>query len=243
MTLHRAYVSAEILAKAQIGQSIELPTVATHRLKQVVRVSPDEVVELFDGAGMLVRGTLEESGSFRVQTITRAQKVGPKLLLAQAMVNQSKLEEIVENVTQLGADGFILFMAAHSIAKLTIRTKDQVERLRRIATDSARQSERSDIPEVSDPVSFTELVANLKKSHATIFVGEPRESLRLTDALREIDSSRDIILVVGPEGGLSDAELVHLQAIGAKTIRYAPHVLRTQTAGLVGLSIIQSYVR
>lgn len=238
MTLHRAYVPTEILANAQIGQSLELPAEVTHRLKHVVRVSPNEVVELFDGAGLLVQA----DGNFRVQSVTREQKIGPRLLLAQAMLNKSKLEEIVENVTQLGADGFIFFMATHSVAKSTNRTKDQVERLRRIATDAARQSERSDIPTLSEPMSFAQLITNLKEANAAIFVGEPRESSRLGDALKDADSSQDVILVIGPEGGLSETELAQLKSIGAKIVRYAPYVLRTQTAGLVGLSIIQSHL-
>jgi|GEM_PF-228257 len=243
MTLHRAHVSADILAKARLDQSVELPAEVAHRLRQVVRVSQNEIVELFDGSGLLVRGVIGSDGTLRVQTISKEQKTGPKLLLAQAIVNQSKLEEIVENATQLGADGFILFMATHSVAKLTSRTKHQVERLRRIATDAARQSERSHIPDVTEPVSFTELLTKLKESNSTLFVGEPRESCRLTDALKTLDSSQDVILVIGPEGGFTDTELEQFKAIGAKIVRYAPYVLRTQTAGLVGLSIIQSYVR
>ncbi len=238
MTIHRAFVGPQILQTAKEKELLELPSEVAHRLLDVVRVKPDEIVELFDGQGLLVRGTVESRSSVRVQSINKAHKSEPKLILAQAMVNQSKLEAIVQDATELGVDSIILFSAAHSVAKVTDRTANQIERLQRIATDAARQCERADIPHLQGPLSFAELISRLTNTNS--YAGDARADEKLADALNVADASLDSTLVVGPEGGLSNSELAQLKNAGAQIVRYSPHVLRTETAGVVGLSIIQS---
>lgn len=245
MTLHRAFVATKWLEQAQANSEINLPSDVVHRLYKVVRVSKDELVELFDGQGLCVLGHVVSANAphFRVESIEKRPQVGPRLILAQALVSQKKLEEIVQHCTEISADQFILFSARNSIAKVTNRNADQVERLNRIAVDAARQSERAEVPKVTGPFSFTELVSLLKAQDCVVLVGEPREKTRLVDVLLTIPKNQDIALVIGPEGGLTDDELKSLSDIGARSVCYAPHVLRTETAGLVGLSIIQSSIR
>jgi len=238
MSMHRAFVGPQILQNAKEKELLELPFEVAHRLLDVVRVKQGEHVELFDGQGLLVRGTVETRSSFHVQSVEKSHKTGPKLILAQAMVNQSKLEAIIQDATELGVESIILFSAAHSVAKVTDRIANQIERLQRIATDATRQCERSDIPGIFGPLNFAELIARISKSNS--FAGDARAALKLTDALKAADASLDSILIIGPEGGLSRSELDQLKSAGAQIVRYAPHVLRTETAGLVGLSIIQS---
>jgi 16S rRNA (uracil1498-N3)-methyltransferase len=245
MTLHRAFVAPEWLISATLNSSIDLPDDVFHRLSKVVRVSKDEVVELFDGKGLCVRGRLVSSQSprFQIESIEQKAVGGAKLTLVQALVAPAKLEAIVQDSTELGISQFLLFAAKNSVTKITKRTSDQIARLQRIAIDAARQCERPDVPLISGPVGLAEMLLQLKERGALLLVGDPRVQTRLIDTLADRDLDQEIMLVVGPEGGLDDEELRALTQIGAKSVSYAPYVLRTETAGLVGLSIIQSLVR
>jgi 16S rRNA (uracil1498-N3)-methyltransferase len=237
MTIHRAYVPPKWLSEATPNSLINLPDDVVHRLCKVVRVTKDEVVELFDGEGLCVQGHVMGT-QFQIAKLERRSKSGARITLAQALVATNKLELIVQHATELGVDGMVLFVAQNSVTKITKRTHDQVSRLQRIATDAARQCERADIPEIDGPLDFNDLIGVL--TGKTILVGDPREQIRLVDVIDK--GAQEIVLVVGPEGGLSPAEINALTRIGGKTVRYGPYVLRTETAGLVGLSIIQSQI-
>jgi 16S rRNA (uracil1498-N3)-methyltransferase len=170
---------------------------------------------------------------------------GPSLTLVQALVKQDKLEEIVQHNTELGVHRFVLFAATRSVVKVTDRTRAQVERLSRIALDAARQCERSDVPTIEGPVVVSHLMPILAQEDGLVLIGEPREKNHLFDVLSNADVAglKNVVLIVGPEGGLDDNETLSFTAKGAVPVQYARHVLRTQTAGLVGMSIIQSFFR
>lgn len=235
MTLHRAHVPAKWLAHSKPHSQLALPQEVLHRLTAVVRVSSGELVELFDGEGLCVRGYVR-GDRFEVESVEKKSKSGPRMVLAQALVARGKLEDIVQQATQIGADKIVLFTSKNCVTKITERSDEQIERLRRIAVDATRQCERADTPEIAGPIRFADLVASVQTTKA--FVGDPREQTHL---LGQIDSdAQEITLIVGPEGGLDLVELAALKQAGAKAVRYAPYVLRTEIAGLVGLSIIQS---
>lgn len=247
MTLHRAFVSTNLLDSASIGTAFDLSEDVAHRLIKILRLTTDEQVELFDGKGVLVRGRLVALGKSQilVETIERKSIQGVRLTLVQALVKQDKLEEVVQHGTELGVHQFIFFSAQRSIVKVTERTSSQFQRLEKIAIDASRQCERSDVPDVIGPLTFEKLLTQIVKPKILVFLGEPREAISLAKVLSEADQSEvdEVILIVGPEGGLDDSEIHALLRIGAKAVRYAPYVLRTQTAGLVGMSIIQSFFK
>lgn len=247
MTLHRAYISETYLVSAVVGSAIVLPKDVSHRLLNILRIPLGVQVELFDGRGTLVRGCLnsKESSLFLVSEIEIKKNTSVTLTLIQAMTKQDKLEAIVQPLTELGIDRFIFFNAKRSITKTTDRTAKQMERLERIAIDAARQSERSEVPLLTGPINFEELVPLLQNAKSLILVGEPRVSSSLSGVMSNMDVSQfdEVVLIIGPEGGLHETEMSVLKSVGAIPVAYAPHVLRTQTAGLVGMSIIQSFVR
>ena len=247
MTMHRAHVPSESLGTAKVGSDLTLPTNVYHRLARVLRISADEEVELFDGSGLVVRGNLvsHKAELFFVASVERNIRKGPTLTLVQALVKQDKLEQIIQPITELGVHRVVLFLAHRCLVKVTERTPAQIDRLKRIATDAARQCERVDVPVIDGPITFAELRLLLGGSEKLLLLGDPRAEVNLVDVMIKCDEEKihDVYLIIGPEGGLADEETSTLHHDGALLVRYAPHVLRTQTAGIVGMSIVQSFFR
>jgi 16S rRNA (uracil1498-N3)-methyltransferase len=146
-------------------------------------------------------------------------------------------ELAVETATEAGVDGVIPWRAARCVAKWEQgpRGEKALARWRSTVREAAKQARRPWVPTVSAPVSTAELARRVGEVERTLVLHESAD-----DVLRASDlpASGDVLLVVGPEGGISDAELDTLVAAGARTVRLGPDVLRASTAAAVALGAI-----
>jgi 16S rRNA (uracil1498-N3)-methyltransferase len=256
--VRRAHVDPISLAAARPGERFALPDDAARRLARVLRLDDGAPIELFDGAGLLVRGAFAPPDGVRVEQVLRAEDALPPLILAQAVVATDKLELVVQKGTELGASAFWLFAADRSQVRLDgDRAEKRRARLGRIAEDAARQCGRGRVPQVEGPLSLRPLCERVTAFCATghvAAVGAVDAVAPLSTVWRgpfgpngtderapaaeppRLSSHRGLLLVVGPEGGLTPDEIGALQAAGAQAVSLGPHVLRTETAGLVGLA-------
>ncbi|WP_257346063.1 16S rRNA (uracil(1498)-N(3))-methyltransferase [Pseudalkalibacillus decolorationis] len=164
--------------------------------------------------------------------------------IAQGLPKHDKLEMIVQKGTELGANQFIPYQASRSIVKWDQKkAKKKTERLQKIIKEAAEQSHRSLMPECREPVSFEDLLS-IGESYTIKIVAfeeeaKANETTRLANLLINADSSRDrILVIIGPEGGLTDEEVKALQLAGFVTCGLGPRILRTETAGIYVLSAI-----
>lgn len=210
----------------------------------VRRIRPGEVLALSDGAGTLaeciVDGVGKRALTARVLNRRTVSPPGPPVTVVQAIPKSERSELAVELATEAGADGFVAWQAGRCVARWDgERAEKGLRRWRAVARSAARQSRRSHIPAVSGPVStaeLTALVARRVADGATVLTLHESATAPLAESLAAQPPS--ILLVVGPEGGIDDAEIAALTGAGAATVRLGPTVLRTSTAAAVALGAI-----
>jgi 16S rRNA (uracil1498-N3)-methyltransferase len=210
----------------------------------VRRMRAGERLMLSDGDGGLARCVVEavqagRDAALHVLIEERWTEPEPSLrvIVVQALVKGDRGELAVELATEAGADAVLPWRAARSVARWADgpRGAKALTRWRATARAAAKQARRGRVPDVGEPIDTTELVTRIR-SATVAFVLEAGVSERLADI--ELPSSGDIILVVGPEGGITDDELATLTGAGAKTVRLGPTVLRTSTAAAVALGAL-----
>ena len=210
----------------------------------VRRIRPGEALVISDGAGVLADCVVETAEkralTARVTSRRNAVRPAPQVTVAQAIPKSERAELAVELATVAGADGFQAWQADRCVARWDGDRADKgLRRWRAVARSAARQSRRAWIPGVEGPLSSAEL---------SRLVGEQVAAGGLVLALHEsadraladfpVAQALSIMLIVGPEGGISDGELDEFSAAGAEAVRLGPTVLRTSTAAAVALGAL-----
>lgn len=163
--------------------------------------------------------------------------------IAQGLPKGDKLDLIVQKGTELGAAMFLPFEAERSIVKWDRKKRQKkTERLQKIAKEAAEQAHRSRVPNVSEPISFQELLSRSKRHHAKIVAYEEEakrgENENLVKALRQAPIGGSLLVAIGPEGGFSDNEARALKEHGFFLCGLGPRILRTETAALYILAAV-----
>lgn len=213
-----------------------------HHAATVRRIRVGEHLDLSDGAGELAGCVVEEVGKGRLaaRVLHRSSVPAPSpvVTVVQALPKSDRSELAIELATEAGADAFIAWQAARCVARW--ETPPKVDKgLRRwaaVARSAARQSRRPRIPEVSGVVSTTELAGGFTDGGAVVLVLHESATRPITDVA--LASAESVVLVVGPEGGLTDDEVAVLTDAGATAVRLGPSVLRTSTAAAVALGAL-----
>jgi 16S rRNA (uracil1498-N3)-methyltransferase len=207
----------------------------------VKRLRPGEAVLLSDGRGGLAHAVVDAAGRDTVDlTITGradADPPTPRVLLAQALVKGDRGELAVELATEAGVDGILPWRAARCVARWEEgpRGEKALARWRSTVREAAKQARRPWLPAVEEPVTTAALARRVAAVDLAVVLHEAA-SERLTDV--SLPPLGDLLLVVGPEGGVTDAEIDALVAAGARPVRLGPEVLRASTAAAVALGAL-----
>lgn len=209
----------------------------------VRRMRVGEGIQLSDGRGLRVRGEVSALGnsSLTVQVSSVEQESTPSvgLTIIQALAKGDRDELAVQAATELGCWGVIPWQAERSISKWEgAKIAKSVERWQTIVGEAAKQSLRVFEPVVAQPIGSKQLVASVK-NFDLVLVLDPTSSVGL-GSLDFNASQKSIAIVVGPEGGISDHELEALEDAGAIRVHLGEPILRTSTAGVAAISVIQS---
>ena len=208
----------------------------------VSRVRPGERLQIGNGAGLMLAATVVDADArlltLRVETVTVTALLTPRIRLVQALAKGDRDELAVQAATELGIDGVIPWAASRSVTRWEgAKIKKGRDRWSSIVREASKQSIRAWLPTVADLMS-TKMLAELAGSTRMLLL-EPSATERLTSQAAPTDD-REILLVVGPEGGISPAELTLLEQAGATPVRLGDNVLRTSTAGPAALSILNT---
>ena len=166
-----------------------------------------------------------------------------RVTIASGLPKGDKLEWIIQKGTELGAESFIPFNAARSIVKWDEKKGGKkVERWSKIAKEAAEQSHRVTIPTIHAPFSFKQLCEVSTQYDKKIVAYEEAakrgEKSAFARVLKEMKANESVLIVFGPEGGLSEKEVDTLLDIGFVSCSFGPRILRTETAPLYGLAAI-----
>ena len=206
----------------------------------VRRVRVGELLVLSDGSGRIAgacvtavsRGTVEVDVEPPVNTPEPAVRV----TLVQALPKGERSELSVELATEAGVDALVPWAASRCVARWSPEKSVRgTARWQTVAREAAKQSRRSSVPPVS-PLASTDTVTRLIESSSATLVLHEAGSVPITAA--KLPTAGDVVLVVGPEGGISPDELDAFTAAGAQVVRLGPEVLRTSTAAAVALGAL-----
>jgi 16S rRNA (uracil1498-N3)-methyltransferase len=210
----------------------------------VRRLRVGERLVLSDGAGGMARCVVEAVQAGRDAALTLAieehwteEPPALRVIVAQALAKGDRGELAVELATEAGADAIVPWRAARSVARWEEGTRGDkaLTRWRTTARAAAKQARRAHIPEVAEPANTREL-AELAQTVSRALVLESGITTRLTEI--ELPAQGDVLLIVGPEGGITDDELATLRQAGARAVRLGTTVLRTSTAAAVALGAL-----
>jgi 16S rRNA (uracil1498-N3)-methyltransferase len=215
-----------------------------HHAADVQRLRAGEELLLADGRGGVARAevTAVGRGSIDVRVGERSftPAADPRLVVVQGIAKGDRGELAVQAMTEIGVDEIVPWAASRSVAQWRgdrgVKARDKWVST---AREAAKQARRSWLPEVSgSPDVSTKLVAARLGAVAAAFVLHEEASDRLTTA--KLPAAGEIVLVVGPEGGISDQELGTFVTAGAHPVKLGDNVLRTSTAGVAALSVLNA---
>lgn len=220
------------------GDLLTLTGAEAKHASVVRRVRVGEAVTIGDGSGVWLEGSVEDVSAsqvdVRVTARTVQQQPTSRITLAQALAKGDRDELAVQAACELGVDEIVPWQAARSVSRWEgpKATKGR-DRWQTIVREAAKQAHRAWVPSVSE-VSSTGRLARLAATHRMLVL-DPTAKTPLTGIRPD---GRDIVLVVGPEGGISPEELEKLEDAGAERIRLGDTVLRTSTAGPAAIAVL-----
>lgn len=228
------------LAGVAAGDRVSVEGDEAHHAVAVRRLRVGERVVLTDGRGIAATGAVAETGkrvfAVAVDRVEYADPPAPAVTVVQALPKGERGELAVEVLTEVGVARIVPWAASRSVAVWKgERAERSLAKWRATAREAAKQARRPWFPEVA-PLATTAEVAALVGAAGVAVVLHEEGAARLADVA--LPTEGELLLVVGPEGGLSEQELAGFEAAGAVTIRLGAEVLRTSTAGLAAVSAL-----
>lgn len=209
----------------------------------VRRITVGETVDLGDGAGAMARCDVVDVGRDTVVCAVRERwhrpAPEPRLTVVQALPKGERGELAVELMTEAGVDTIVPWQAKRSIARWQGgKAEKGAAKWRSTAREAAKQSRRPHLPAVAELHQAEAVAARIAEADLALLLHEEAE-VRL--ATLTPPTTGEVLLVVGPEGGFTDAELDAFTTAGARRVALGGSVLRTSTAGIAALSILQAH--
>ena len=207
----------------------------------MLRKRDGDAVEIIDSAAQRFTATLAIDGkSVRAllgEKRSPASHTLPRVTVAQGIPKGQKMDFVVEKLTELGAARIVPLRSERTVASEVGENK--IERWRRLAKAAAQQCGRDEIPEIPDPVNLAALRATFSEYDAVLFPWELADRRPLRETLPPlVAGAGSILVVIGPEGGFSHAEAGAAEAAGAKLLSLGARILRTETAALAVLAVL-----
>lgn len=205
----------------------------------VRRIRPGERVDVGDGRGTVaecvVASVAGDTVTLNVTTHRAEPPPRPRLVVVQALAKGDRGEDAVEAMTEVGVDELVPWAAARSVVRWEgARGEKSLGRWRSIAREAAKQSRRAWLPEVAPLASTAEVAARLRSAALAVVL---HEDAATPLAAATVPPDGEIVVVVGPEGGITEAEL---DAFAATPYRLGHSVLRTSTAGVAAAAVLLS---
>ena len=239
--MHRFYVDTPIAAA---GERVVLSREESAHAARVLRLRPGEEVRLLDGENLweAVLDVVDDKATEAiVKTCCPSPEAPAQAVLIQGLPKADKLELIAQKGTELGMWELWPVEMERSVAKADKADKGDKkrERLSRIALEAAKQSGRAHVPEIAPTTSFAKALSKLDGFDLVLVAWEEEHALPMSQAVKGLEKTPErVAIVIGPEGGISQAEWEKLREAGAVSVTLGRRILRTETAGLCALSVL-----
>jgi len=235
--IRRLHVSRISLGK------VELDPAQSHHATRVLRLELNDPVELFDDEGAVAAGvivSIEPGVTIRVDELREASKRQHHLTVAAAVPKGDRADWMVEKLSELGVDLFIPLEAARSV--VLPGGKNKIDRWRRLAVESAKQSRRTGVMEIQELAPLKNALAHATQQGIAWCLSTQPSAQPIMNLLKE-NLPEKLTVFIGPEGGWTDEELSQFETAGAKHIGLTASILRIETAAVTTAAVIQCAIR
>ena len=236
MRIPRIYTPAMLNS----GDSIDLDENAFNHAVRVLRLKQGDALTLFNGQGGEYEAELiavqKKHASARINQFNTRERESPlPIILGQCISRGEKMDYTIQKAVELGVTGIVPLFSERCGVKLNQeRQSKRLQHWQSVIISACEQSGRNRIPALHQAMPLHEWLLQLNTSLKLVL--DPGSS----DALNCLSKpEKDLALLIGPEGGLSDAEIRSAINAGFNGVRLGPRILRTETAGLTALSVIQ----
>lgn len=212
------------------GKVINLSAQDRRYLFKVLRLKPGDSLIVGNGRGSIYEAKIKSNQQIEVLDKLVYEDGQVNLVLCQALLKGEKNEFVIEKATELGVKRIIPFISERCIRRETKKT----ERWQKIAKEASEQSRRSTVPEISEPLVFHELIEKI--DNAILFWEKERRGL--FEKFANLSKDRDIYILVGPEGGFSEEEVIKARNRGVQIASLGSRPLRAETAAVAAVAIL-----
>lgn len=222
------------------GDAIKISGNDAHHLARSLRAKRGDKLTAVDGTGnsAVIELIDFDKTTIMARRVSEIQQVvsGRKIILADCLPKQNRFDNIIEKATELGVDGIEPLISERTIA----RPKDKLERWRRIAKESAEQCARDTIPTIGDIRTLDDWLAEISPLNENTLLLFCWECERDTTVREVLSTARDknIFVLIGPEGGFTEREVINVMAAGGISVTLGNRVLKTDTAAISVLAMI-----
>lgn len=236
MRITRLYVEQPLVA----GSEMLLPADAAHHIGVVLRAQTGQAVVLFDGRGTEAQAEITQCTRrqvlVRVGHVERVNRESPLAIhLAIGISRGERMEFVLQKSTELGVATITPLLCERSEVRLSDeRWQKKMEQWQKIIVGACEQSGRTQLPLLNKPVEIADCLAADNSEQRFVLHHRSDKGLQHND-----EKPRSVLLLIGPEGGLSDTEISSAQKAGCHALTLGPRVLRTETAPLAAISVLQ----
>ena len=236
--MHRFYHSNPL----DLNQIIILDEFASHHALRVMRVKVDDFLILFNGDGFEYRGRVSDINkkTINVEILSKEKNNNESPIninLFQSISSNEKMDMVIQKATELGVSSIQPIFTSRSSIKLNLdRAKKRLIHWRQVSISACEQSGRSKIPTIKSPIGFDQVSEGITTNSLNLLLHPDNleESSNLPN-----EYSGDINIFIGPEGGFSQDEVLLLKKQNCINIKLGPRILRTETAPLAIIAILQ----
>jgi 16S rRNA (uracil1498-N3)-methyltransferase len=227
------------------GPEVSITGSEAHHIKNVLRLKAGDGLKLFDGTGFEYEAAIVRVSAQKVTVEIQhkaraAAPSGVQIIVAQAFLKEKKMDDLVRKLCELGITRWIPFFSKRSIARPDAkRMEARSRRWQRIATEAVKQCRRVDTPQITDALSFEEMLGFSQNCDLRIVFWENESSLLTADLASQDNPPEKILLMLGPEGGFTDQEIERLQNSGFISAGLGPRILRAETATIAAATLVQ----
>ncbi|WP_036728557.1 RsmE family RNA methyltransferase [Peptoniphilus mikwangii] len=217
---------------ANFENTITLSKENSHHYKTVLRIREEEIVEV--GANNGVFKAIFDSccGDFiilkKIEEVSAERESDVKLILLQGILKGDKMDQALKSSVEVGVCEIYPLNTKRVVAQIDHKEYKKVQRWQRVVEAAAKQSKRDYIPRVNTPIDL-EGIEEILENRELIVPYENEDDDRLVDIKLE---NKNVILVIGPEGGFEETEIDYLKSLGAKIVSLGNRILRAETAAV-----------
>jgi 16S rRNA (uracil1498-N3)-methyltransferase len=225
------------------SNSFELPPDAAHHAARVLRLREGDPVQIFDGLGNERHGAIAELSGKRVvigdlAAVAIDRESPLKVLLAQALAGSEKMDWVIQKATELGVTEFQPIDTERSVARLSAeRIEKRLEHWQQVAISACEQCGRNLLPQIHAPLDIMVWLQQMQTASDTKLILLPQAAASLH---AQANPPGRVALLIGAEGGFTQAESDAALRCGFTPIRMGARVLRTETAAIAGLAALQT---